>query len=87
MYLCFSQYLTDEVDMPLNMQGMSFLFSLDYDCGADHLGGCGDVEQEGLPFIRGHQNGRVGEELLEVLEGFLGLESLNKVLGLPQELV
>jgi hypothetical protein len=27
---------------------MSFFSSLDYDCSADHLSGCGDVDQEGF---------------------------------------
>jgi hypothetical protein len=42
--VCLGQYLTDEVHMPLNLQGMSFFLSLDYDRGADHLGGRGYVE-------------------------------------------
>jgi hypothetical protein len=38
----------DEVDWPLDEQCMPFFSSLDYDRNADHLSGCGDVNQEGF---------------------------------------
>jgi hypothetical protein len=71
--LCFGQYLTNEVHRHLNNQGMSFLLPFDYNRNTDHLSGCDDVEQEAFPFGGWHQDRRVGEELLKILEGFFGL--------------
>jgi hypothetical protein len=58
------QYLTDEVDRPLDEQCMPFFSSLDYDRGADHLSGCGYVDQEGFSRSGGHQDGRACKEHL-----------------------
>jgi hypothetical protein len=62
---------------------MPFLSSLDYDRGADHLSGCGYVDQEGFSRGGGHQDGRVCKEHLLVSEGFLGLGGPSEALGLP----
>jgi hypothetical protein len=83
--LCFKQYLANEVHQPLNRQGMSLLLHFNYDRSADHLGGCGDIEQEGFPFGRWHQDGCVCEEPLKVLEGFFSLGGPNEALCLPLE--
>jgi hypothetical protein len=42
------KHFADEVDWPLDEQCMPFFSSLDYDRGADHLSGCGYVDQEGF---------------------------------------
>jgi hypothetical protein len=60
------QYLAIEVDRLLNMQGMSPLLPFNYNRIADHLSGCGDVEQKGFSFGGWHQNGRIGEEPLKI---------------------
>ena len=46
--LGLGQYLTDEVDWPLDGQCMPFFSFLNHDRGANHLGGCGNVDQEGF---------------------------------------
>jgi hypothetical protein len=61
---------------------MPFFSSLDYDHGADHLSGCGYVDQEDFSRSGGHQDGRVGKECLKVSEGFLGLGGPSEALGL-----
>jgi hypothetical protein len=43
---------------------MPFFLSLDYDRGADHLSGCGYVDQEGFSRSEGHQDGRICKECL-----------------------
>jgi hypothetical protein len=85
--LGLGQYLTDEVDRPLDGQHMPFFSSLNHDRGADHLSGSGDVDQEGFSGSRGHQDGRVREERLQVPEGFLGLGGPSEALSLSQEAV
>jgi hypothetical protein len=47
---------------------MSLFLPFNYNHNADHLSGRGDVEQEGFSFGGWHQNGRFGEEPLEILE-------------------
>jgi hypothetical protein len=49
------------------MQGMSLFLSLNHDRGTDPLGGCGDVEQEGLPFGGGTRIGALERSLLRFL--------------------
>jgi hypothetical protein len=51
------QYLTDEVDRPLDGQCMPLFSSLNHDRGADHLSGSGDVDQEGFSGSRGTKMG------------------------------
>jgi hypothetical protein len=80
--LGLGQYLTDEVDRPLDEQCMPLFSSLNHDRGADHLSGSGDVDQEGFSGSGGHQDGRVREERLQVPEGFLGLRGPSEALGL-----
>jgi hypothetical protein len=80
--LGLGQYLTDEVDLPLDGQCMPLFSSLNHDRGTDHLRGSGDVDQEGFSSSRGHQDGRVREERLQVSEGFLGLRGPSEALGL-----
>jgi hypothetical protein len=43
---------------------MPFFSSLDYDRDADHLSGCGYVNQEGFSRSGGHQDGRISKECL-----------------------
>ena len=66
---------------------MPFFLPLYHYGGADHLGRCGDIEQEGLVHGRGYQDGRIGEQPLESVEGFFGLGGLGKALGFSQESV
>jgi hypothetical protein len=77
------QYLTNEVDRPLDGQCVPFFSSLDHDRGTDHLSGSGDVDQEGFSGSGGNQDGRACKERLQVPEGFLGLRGLSEALGLP----
>src|SRR5688500_7323124 len=81
--LGLGQYLTDEVEWPLDGHCMPLCSSLNHDRSADHLSGSGDVDQEGFSDSGGHQDGRVREERLWVLEGFLGLRGPSEALGLP----
>jgi hypothetical protein len=76
------QYLTDEVDRPLDGQCMPFFSSLNHDRGADHLSGSSDVDQEGFSGSGRHQDECVRKERLQVLEGFLGLGGPSEALGL-----
>jgi hypothetical protein len=80
--LGFGQYLTDEVDWPLDGQCMPLFSSLNHGRGADHLSGSGDVDQEGFSGSGGHQDGRVREERLQVPEGFLSLRGPSEALDL-----
>jgi hypothetical protein len=81
--LGLGQYLADEVDWPLDGQCVPFFSSLNHDRGANHLSGHGDVDQEGFSSSGRHQDGRVGEERLQVPEGFLGVTGPSEALGLP----
>ena len=60
--LGLGQYLTDEVDRPLDGQCMPFFSSLNHDRGVDHLSGSGGVDQEGFSSGGRHQDGRAGKE-------------------------
>jgi hypothetical protein len=62
---------------------MPFFSSLDYDRSADHLSGCGYVNQEGFSRSRGHQDGRISKECFKVSEGLFGLGSPSEAFGLP----
>ena len=66
---------------------MSLFLPHDYYGCANHLGHCGDVEQEGLALGWWHQDGRIGEQCLELGEGLFGLRSLGKAFGFSQEAV
>ena len=66
---------------------MPFFLPLDHYGRADHLGRCGDVEQEGLVFDRWYQNGGVGEQRFEFGECFLSLGGPGKALRFSQETV
>jgi hypothetical protein len=66
---------------------MPFFLSLNHDRDADHLSGSGDVDQEGFSSGRGHQDGRIRKECLQVPEGFLGLGGPSEALGLSKEAV
>ena len=59
---------------------MPFFLSFDHDSCAGHLiGGC-DVEEQRFPLDGGYQDGRVGEQGLELVKGFLGLGGPRKML-------
>ena len=77
------QYLADEVDWPLDGQCMLFFLSLGYDRSADHLSGCGYINQEGFSRSGGHQDGRISKECFKVSEGFFGLGGPSEALDLP----
>jgi hypothetical protein len=62
---------------------MPLFSSLDYDRDADHLSGCGYVNQEGFSRSGGYQDGRISMECFKVSEGFFGLEGPSEALGLP----
>jgi hypothetical protein len=76
------QYLTDEVDWPLDGQCMPLFSSLNHNRGANRLSGSGNVDQEGFFGGRRHQDGRVREERLQVPEGFLDLRGPSEALSL-----
>jgi len=58
-----------------------FFLPFDHDSCAGHLiGGC-DVEEQWFSLGRRYQDGRVSEQSLELVKGFLGLGGLGKVLG------
>jgi len=68
----------------LDRQGVPFFLPFDHDSCAGHLIiGC-DIEKQWLPLGEGLQNGRVGEQSLELVKGFLGLGGLGKMLGFPK---
>src|SRR5690242_16921968 len=75
--------LADEVNWPLNGQCMPLFLPLDHNRGANHLSGRGDVDQEGFSGSWRHQDRRIREKRLQVLEGFLGLGGPSEALGLP----
>jgi hypothetical protein len=81
--LGLGQYLTDEVDWPVDGQCMPLFSSLNHDRGANHLSGGGDVDREGFSGGGRHQDGRVREERLQVPKGFLSLRGPSEALGLP----
>jgi len=58
-----------------------FFFSFDHDRCAGHLIGSCDVEEQWFPLGGGYQDGRVGEQSLELVKGLLGLGGLGKMLG------
>jgi len=77
------QYFTDEVHRSLDRQGAPFL-PFDHDSRAVHLiSGC-DVEKQWFPLGRRYQNGRVGEQSLEFVKGFLSLRGPGEMLGFPK---
>ena len=59
--LSFREYFANEVNGSLDRESMPHFLPLDYYCRADHLGHCGDVEQEGLTLGWRYQDGGVGE--------------------------
>jgi hypothetical protein len=59
---------------------MPFFSSLDYDRDADHLSGCGYVDQEGFSRSGGT---KMGALVGSASEGFLGLGGPSEALGLP----
>ena len=86
---CFGlrEHLADEINRSLGGQSVPLFLPLYHYGGADHLGRCGDVEQEGLVDGQGYQDGRIRELCFESVEGFFGLGSLGKTLGFSQESV
>jgi len=69
----------------LDRQGVPFFLPFDHDSCAGHLiGGC-DIEEQRFPLGGRYQNGRISEQSLELVKGFLGLEGLGKVLGLSKQ--
>ena len=81
--LGLGQYLTDEVDWPLDGQCVPLFSSLDHNRGANHLSGRGDVDQEGFSASWRHPDKHLCEERLQVPESFLGLRGPSETLGLP----
>ena len=66
---------------------MPLFLPLGYYSHADHLGRCGDIEQEGLIPGWRYQDGRMGEQCFELGEGFFGLGGPRKAFRFPQEAV
>jgi len=65
----------------LDRQGVPFFLSFNHDGCAGHLiSGC-DIEKQWFPLGGGYQDGRISEQGLELVKGFLGLGGLGKVLG------
>lgn len=78
---CLGQYLANDIDWPLNGQSISLFVPFDYNRGADHLSGCGDVKQKGFALGGRYQDGCVGEDYFEISEGFLGFGSPTRGLA------
>ena len=68
--LGLAEYFTDEVDGSLYLVDMAWLVSFDDRGGADHMGGCHDVEELGLPIFWCCEDGWRCEEFFELLEGY-----------------
>jgi hypothetical protein len=72
--LGFGQDLADVVHRPLDRQGMPLLRALHYDDGADHLGGCGNVEVQRFAVLRRCEDRGVGKGRLQLVKRLLGLD-------------
>jgi len=69
----------------LDRQGVPLFLPFDHDSRAGHLiSGC-DGEKQWFPLGGRYQNGRVGEQGLEFVKGFLGLGGPGKVLGFSKQ--
>jgi len=61
-----------------------FFLPFDHDsCTGHQIGGC-NIEEQWFPFGGRYQDGRVSEQSLELVKGFLGLWGLGIVLGFPK---
>jgi len=65
----------------LDRQGVPFFLPFDHDSRTGYLIGSCDIEKKWFPLGGGHQDGRVCEQSLELVEGFLGLGGPGKMLG------
>ena len=66
---------------------MPLLLPLDYYCRADHLGRCGDVEQEGLALGWWYQDGGLVSNALSLVRASSALGGPGKAFGFSQETV
>jgi hypothetical protein len=66
---CFAigEDFTDVVDRPLYLVDVLGLLPLYHQGGADDLGGCCEVEEEGLAWLRRGQDRWFGDESFEVV--------------------
>ena len=65
--LSFGEYFANEVNGSLDRESMPLFLPLDYYCRADHLGRCGDVEQEGLALGWRYQDGGLVSDALSLV--------------------
>ena len=68
--------------LPLDLVGVTALFSLDDECCADHLSGRGDVEEERFSVLGRYQCEGCCSERLELLEGLLRFSHPSELIGL-----
>jgi hypothetical protein len=64
-----------------------FLRALHHDHGADHLGGCGHVELQGLAVLRWREDRGVRWGRLQLVERILGLGGPGEALVLLEEAI
>jgi len=83
--LGIGQDLANEVHGTLHFEGVSLLFSLYHQGGANHLRGGHDVEQNMFPIGRRDQDRGLRQELLDFVKCLLGLGHPFEVVGLLQE--
>ena len=65
----------------------AFFWALDYDDGADHPAGCGNVEEHGLFLSRRRQDRQRGQHLLQLMKSLIGLVIPLEVVGLLHDAV
>jgi hypothetical protein len=68
--------LADVIDRPLYLVDVPELLSLHYQGNTNDLGGCHDIQEEGLAGLRRGQDQRFGEKRLEVVKRLLCLVRL-----------
>ena len=71
--LGIGQDLANEVHGTLHFEGVSLLFSLYHQGGADHLCGGRNVEQKRFPISQRDQDWSLRQELLDLVKCLLGL--------------
>jgi hypothetical protein len=71
--LTIGEYVADVIDRPLYLVDVPGFLLLHYQGGVDDLGGCHDIQEEGITELWGGQDRRFGDECLEVIKRLLCL--------------
>lgn len=74
------QDFTDEIDWALDLVCMSCILSFNNNSCANHLGGCCNVDQEGLIRLWRYHDRRCCQEKLELGESLVGLRHPGETL-------